>query len=164
MPEPSEQSAEQSSGAGAAIAAVAALGSVLAAASCCLPVLPFVLAAGFAGGSTLLDAARPYLLGASVLFIALGFYQARRAKQCRRKPSKAGAILLWMSAAIVGASIFFPQTMANAAANLFAFSGGQPPAGQPALQNLDAENLAAIESRFNAAKDDVRVLLLLSPT
>ena len=33
-----------------AVASVAAIGSVLAASSCCLPVLPFVFAAGVAGG------------------------------------------------------------------------------------------------------------------
>lgn len=102
------------------IAGLAALGSVLAASSCCLPLLPFVFAAGFAGGSALFAAARPYLLGASVLFIAYGFYQARRAKQCHRKPSVPALLVLWFSALIVAISIFFPQVMANAAANLLA--------------------------------------------
>lgn len=107
-------------GSAAVIASIAAIGSVLAASSCCLPILPFVMAAGFAGGSALLSAARPYLLGASILFIALGFYQARRAKQCHSRPSVIGFALLWISTVFVVFSIFFPQIMANAAANLLA--------------------------------------------
>ena len=65
---------------GTLAAAISAVGSVLAAATCCLPVLPFVLAAGTAGTATFLfsfvSALRPYLLGVSVLFIALGFIKA----------------------------------------------------------------------------------------
>lgn len=100
------------------LAGLAAIGSVLAASSCCLPILPFLLAAGFAGGSAFLAAARPYLMGASVFFIAYGFYEARRAKRCRRRPKLIASILLWLSAVFVVLSIFFPQLMANAAANL----------------------------------------------
>jgi hypothetical protein len=51
-----------------------------------------------------------------------------------------------------------------AAAGLYLYGGGQTPAGQPPLQNLSAHNLGEMKSEFNAAKDDVRVLLLLSPT
>ncbi len=50
------------------------------------------------------------------------------------------------------------------AAGLYFYGGSQVPAGQPPLQNLTAQNAAEFESEFNAAKDDVRVLLLLSPT
>jgi len=105
-------------GTGAALASVAAIGSVLAASSCCLPVLPFMMAVGLAGGSAFLVAARPYLLAASVLFVAFGFYQTRRAKKCRRRPSVISSALLWMSAGLVFLSIFFPQLLANAAASL----------------------------------------------
>ncbi|HWF46643.1 MAG TPA: hypothetical protein VG168_06540 [Bryobacteraceae bacterium] len=101
-----------------ALVSIAAIGSVLAASSCCLPVLPFALAAGIAGGSTLLTAARPYLMGLSVLLIAYGFYQARRAKQCKRRPNIIGSLLLWFSAIFVFISIFLPQVMANALADL----------------------------------------------
>jgi hypothetical protein len=106
------------SGAQTALASVAAIGSVIAASSCCLPILPFVAAAGFAGGSAFLSAARPYLLGISVLFIAYGFFQARRAKQCLRKPGTVALLLLWISTAFLAISIFLPQMIANAAADL----------------------------------------------
>jgi len=103
-----------------ALASVAALGGVIAASSCCLPILPFVFAAGFAGGSAVLMALRPYLLGASVLFVAYGFWQARRAKQCHARPNILSSILLWASAVFVMLSIFFPRVVANAAASLAA--------------------------------------------
>ena len=106
------------SSARAALAAIGAIGSVLIALSCCLPVLPFLLAAGFAGTSAFLSAARPYLLGASILFIAYGFYQASQAKKCRRRPSVLASVLLWVAAVFVIISIFFPQLIANAAANM----------------------------------------------
>jgi hypothetical protein len=79
-----------------------------------------MMAAGLAGGSTFLFAARPYLLAASVLLIAFGFYQARRGKKCQRRPGFISSVLLWVSAGFVFLSIFFPQAMANAAASLLA--------------------------------------------
>ena len=51
-----------------------------------------------------------------------------------------------------------------AAAGLYLYGGGQVPAGQPALQNVSIQSVGQIKNHFNAAKDDVRVLLLLSPT
>jgi hypothetical protein len=56
-----------------------------------------------------------------------------------------------LTALLVGALVYF-------------YGGSQPPAGQPPLQSLTAQNVAEIKNEFNAAKDDVRVLLLLSPT
>jgi hypothetical protein len=97
--------------------AISAVGSILAAATCCLPVLPFVLAAGTASTATFLSsfvsALRPYLLGVSVLFIALGFYQSRRASQCNCKPSVLSQVVLWASALIVAISILLPQAFAD---------------------------------------------------
>ena len=107
-------------GARTTLASLAAVTSVLAASSCCLPVLPFMMAAGFAGSTVFLGAARPYLLAASVLSIAYGFYQSSRAKKCRRKPGWISSTLLWVSATLVLLSVFFPQLMANAAADLLA--------------------------------------------
>jgi hypothetical protein len=105
-----------SSGAGTIAASLAAIGSVLTATSCCLPLLPFVMAAGLAGTSAFLTLLRPYFLLGSIVFIALGFYQARRARKCNRRTSVAASVLLWVSSAFVLISIFFPQIMANAIA------------------------------------------------
>jgi hypothetical protein len=93
---------------------------VLAASSCCLPIFPFVFAAGVAGSSAFLTALRPYLLGLSVVFVGYGFYQAWRAKRCRSRPGIVSSVLLWSSALFVVVSIFFPQVLADAAANLIA--------------------------------------------
>ena len=101
-----------------ALVSIAAIGSILAASTCCLPVLPFVAAAGLAGGSTFLSASRPYLLGLSVVLIGFGFYRALRGKKCSNRPSVISAILLWVSAVFVFVSIFFPQAMANVTADL----------------------------------------------
>jgi len=50
-------------------------------------------------------------------------------------------------------------------AGLFYFYGGQEaPSGQPPLRTLTVQNVADVKNDFNAAKDDVRLLLLLSPT
>jgi len=160
-----DSEAPQSAAKPIAMVSMAALGSVLAASACCLPLLPFAIAAGFAGGSAFFLAARPYLLGASVLFIAFGFYQARQAKKCRRKAGFAAPALLWISTAIVVLSILFPQAMANAAADLLSHGGATPaPRGQPPLVSLTADNLTGLRDAFNAAKDEVRVMVLLSPT
>src|SRR6266851_4691179 len=101
-------------------ASLAALGSVVLASSCCLPLLPFLFAAGAAGTSVFFVRIRPFLLAASVLMIAFGFYQRWRAKQCNCKPNLLSAILLWFSAIVVFVFIFFPQTIANLLANLLA--------------------------------------------
>jgi hypothetical protein len=46
--------------------------------------------------------------------------QAGRARQCQRKPSLLSRLILWTATAVVIAAIFFPQVMANAAADLLA--------------------------------------------
>jgi len=102
------------------IASLAALGSVIAASSCCLPLLPFLLAAGTAGTSAFFTRFRPYLLVLSVLLIAFGFYKAWRAKQCNRRPGRISTALLWFSAIVVFVFIFFPQVVANLLADLLA--------------------------------------------
>ncbi len=101
-------------------ASLAALGSVVLASSCCLPLAPFLLAAGTAGSSAFFVKLRPFLLAGSVLFVAFGFYQRWRAKQCQCRPNLLSTILLWMSAVVVLASILFPQAIANFVANLVA--------------------------------------------
>jgi len=47
---------------------------------------------------------------------------------------------------------------------LYSSSAGHTPQGQLPLQALTAQNIAEIREQFNTSKDDVRVLLLLSPT
>ena len=94
-------------------ASLGALGGVIAASSCCLPLPPFLLAASAAGSSAFFVKVRPFLMAVAVLSVAFGFYQSWRAKQCQRKPGVLSTVLLWCSAAVVFASLFFPQAMAN---------------------------------------------------
>jgi hypothetical protein len=51
-----------------------------------------------------------------------------------------------------------------AAVVFYLYGGSQTPAGQAPLENVTAENVAEVKNAFNAANEDVRVLLLLSPT
>ena len=50
------------------------------------------------------------------------------------------------------------------AAVVYLYGGGQAPSGQPPLRNLTAQSTREIKNEFNTAKDEPRVLLLLSPT
>jgi hypothetical protein len=102
------------------VASLAALGSVVVASSCCLPVLPFLFAAGAAGTSAFVGKLRPYLLVLSVSLIAFGFYKSWRVKQCNCKPSRISTFLLWFSAVVVFAFILFPQVIANLVVDLLA--------------------------------------------
>jgi len=102
------------------VVSLAALGSVIAASSCCLPLLPFIFAAGAAGTSAFIAQLRPYLLVLSVLLIAFGFYKSWRAKQCNCKQSRISTFVLWFSAIVVFVVIFFPQVIANMVADLLA--------------------------------------------
>ena len=114
------QATSKSESRGTVIASLAAVGSVIAASSCCLPLLPFLFAAGAAGTSAFVAQLRPYLLVLSVLLIAFGFYKSWRAKQCNCKPSRISTFLLWFSAFVVFIFIFFPQVIANLVADLLA--------------------------------------------
>jgi len=45
------------------------------------------------------------------------------------------------------------------------YSGGRKtPANQPPLSDLNIESLATFKNQFNLASDQVRIVLLLSPT
>jgi hypothetical protein len=114
------QATGKSESRGTVVTSLAALGSVIAASSCCLPLLPFLFAAGAAGTSAFVAQLRPYLLALSVLLIAFGFYTAGRAKQYNCKPSRISTFLLWFSAIVVFVFIFFPQVIANLVADLLA--------------------------------------------
>ena len=115
-----DQATSRSGSKSTMVASVAALGSVIAASTCCLPLLPFLVAAGAAGTSGFFTQLRPYLLVLSVLLIAFGFYKSWRAKQCNCRPSKISTFLLWLSAIVVFVFIFFPQVVASLLADLLA--------------------------------------------
>ena len=118
MVQMTQEPAENTSRSGRTItASLAALGSVILASGCCLPLAPFLLAAGTAGSSAFFVKVRPLLLAGSVLFVAFGFYQRWRAKQCQCKPSLLSTTLLWFSTIVVIVFTLFPQAIANFIAN-----------------------------------------------
>ena len=128
---------------------------------CCLP-LPFLGAAGLAGASVFLSAARPWLLGLSVIFLGAGFFQVYRGMKCRARQSRIALILLGLAAVLVVFMLFFPQVLAGLLADIS--SQQKVPAGQPSLSSLTSENFDQLRTAFNKASGDVRVVLLLSPT
>ncbi|MEO8028992.1 MAG: hypothetical protein ABI823_21105 [Bryobacteraceae bacterium] len=92
---------------------LAAVGSVLAASSCCLPLGTLWLAAGAAGAGAFLDQYRPWLMAASLLLVGYGFFEARRAARCGRNQGWLSRGLLWFSLLFVGVSLLFPQLFAT---------------------------------------------------
>jgi hypothetical protein len=100
------------------LASFAAIGAALLASSCCLPLFPFLAAAGAAGSSAFFVRLRPFLLLLSIALVAWGFYQGWRSKKCNRPPSLLSTILLWLSASIVVSFALFPQVIANLLADL----------------------------------------------
>jgi hypothetical protein len=103
---------------GTVLASLGALGSAILASSCCLPMLPFLAALGTAGTSAFFVKMRPFLVAASLGFIAFGFYEGWHAKRCGRKRSVSSSVLLWISAFLVLVFTLFPQAMANFIANV----------------------------------------------
>jgi hypothetical protein len=128
---------------------------------CCLP-LPFLGAAGLAGASVVLSAARPWLLGLSVILLGVGFFQVYRGMKCRARQSRIALVLLGLAAVLVVSLLFFPQVLAGLLADIS--SQQKVPFGQPSLSTLTPENFDQLRTAFNQASGDVRVVLLLSPT
>ena len=128
---------------------------------CCLP-LPFLGAAGLAGASVVLSAARPWLLGLSVILLGGGFFQVYRGMKCRARQSRIALVLLGLAAVLIVFLLFFPQVLAGLLADIS--SQRQVPVGQSSLFTLTPENFEQLRTAFNVASGDVRVVLLLSPT
>jgi hypothetical protein len=96
---------------GIVAAPIAAIVTSLASLGCCLP-LGF-LGAGLAGVGFLLNPFRPWLLGFSVVLLAFGCFQQKRAARCGAKRSPLSLTLLVLSAGITVVMIFFPQATAT---------------------------------------------------
>ncbi len=84
---------------------------------CCLP-LPFLGAAGIAGASVFLAGARPWLLGFSVILLALGFLQVYRGVRCWARQSKTAIALLSLATVVVVLLLLFPQVIAGLLADI----------------------------------------------
>ena len=91
---------------------IAAIIAALSSLACCLP-LSFVGAAGLLGASATVQALRPWLLGASILLLVVGFGQLYlRRGQCPRR-SRMSVALFWIATTVVLLLILFPQIMAT---------------------------------------------------
>lgn len=97
-------------------APIAAVTGALATLLCCLPI-GLAAAAVTASIAAAVNQLRPWLLGASVVLVALGFFQVYRRNSCERA-NRATLAILWISAAIVATVILFPQVIAGAVADL----------------------------------------------
>lgn len=99
-------------------ASLAAIVSSVATISCCLPI-GFAAALGTGAASAFATTLRPWLLGLSVILIALGFWQQRRAKLCAVKGRMIGKVLLWTAVVVVLGMILFPQEIAGVITDRF---------------------------------------------
>src|SRR5467141_3585695 len=86
----SRKGMKQGSGISASLGAIV---SSLATLGCCLP-LEFAGALGAAGASAFLQKFRPWLLALSIVLLAIGFWQQRRARLCSAKRNYLSAVLL----------------------------------------------------------------------
>ena len=87
--------------------------AALSALVCCLP-FGIVGALGLASISVWIAPLRPWLLGAAVLLLVLGFWQIyRRGNQCSTQRSHITLALFWVAVAVVVLVVVFPQLIAN---------------------------------------------------
>jgi hypothetical protein len=93
---------------GAPAAAIVAALSTLA---CCVP-LGFLGALGFASLSVWAQPLRPWLIGASVVFLGVGFGQLYFRKACTKR-SVTSIVLFWFAALVVILVLLFPQVIAS---------------------------------------------------
>jgi hypothetical protein len=89
-------------------AAVTALSTML----CCLPGSFAAAAATTSVGMFVIDY-QPWFLGASVVLLVIGGLQLPQARRACSTSSKASAVVLCVSAAIVVMSVLFPQLLAG---------------------------------------------------
>lgn len=95
------------------VAPAAAILAALSALACCLP-FGIMGALGLASISVWIAPLRPWLLGAAVLLLVLGFWQIyRRGSRCSTKRSHISVALFWLALAVVVLITIFPQLIAN---------------------------------------------------
>ena len=101
---------------GALSAPLAAMMSSIATLGCCVP-MGFAAALGAGATSAFWTAVRPWLLAVSLLLLALGFWQQRRATQCAPGSRWISNALLWSAVAVWLAVALIPQEIAGFLAN-----------------------------------------------
>ena len=135
------------------IASAGACTTALLSLACCLP-LSIPAAVGLAGVSAFNSQNQIWLIGASVVLLALGAVQLIRRPVCGRR-SRLSMLLLGAAFVMVVGVIAFPQAIAGFMADHLSDHRGAA-VGDLALDDLRRE--------FNAASGSVRVIVMLSPT
>jgi hypothetical protein len=92
--------------------AAAAIVAALSTLACCVP-LGFLGAVGLASMSVWVQPLRPWLLGASVVLLCLGFVQLYFRKSACNRRSTVSLVLFWIAVAVVVLVILFPQVIAS---------------------------------------------------
>jgi len=98
---------------GPIVSSIAAVGSLIAATTCCLPVGTFLVAAGSASAARILVPLRPWLIALSILALVFGFVQTYYRSQCSLRRNWFSILLLWISAILVLVMLLFPQVVAG---------------------------------------------------
>jgi len=93
-------------------APAAAIVAALSTLTNCVP-LGFLGAAGLANMSVWVQPLRPWLLGASVALLCLGFGQLYLKKSACSRRSTVSLILYWIAVAVVVLVSLFPQVIAS---------------------------------------------------
>ena len=146
----------ESSGRGAVLSTIASLASLLAALSCCLPLGTLLMAAGSAGASLFSEKLRPWLLPLSVACLLLAFVQTYFRGRCEFRYRRLRICLLWFSATVVLGMLVMPRYVGSLmAGRLPSFSAAS------ALRDFDQREFIR---EFDAAVDQTRLVVLLSPT
>ncbi len=140
----------------AVISTLASLASLVAALSCCLPLGTLLLAAGSAGVSLFAERLRPWLLAFSAASLVFAFVQTYLRQRCAFRYRRLRTCLLWFSAVMVLGLLVFPQYLS-------AVLAGHIP-HFTATGDLHDFNEREFIRQFDAAADDPRLVLLLSPT
>jgi hypothetical protein len=92
----------------------------------------------------------------SVVLLAWGFWRAYSRKACDSRPARWSRALLWFALTVNAALLLFPQRVANLLA------GAGPASSAAPIFTL--ESVDTLRAEFNAAAEQTRVLVLLSPT
>jgi hypothetical protein len=146
----------QSTGRGAVISTIASLASLLAALTCCLPLGTLLLSAGSAGASLFSEKLRPWLLALSAAALVFAFVQTYFRGRCEFRHRRLRTCLLWFSATVLVGMLVMPRYVSSLMA-------GRLPSFSAASDLRDFDDRQFIRE-FDAALNQTRVVLLLSPT
>jgi membrane-associated HD superfamily phosphohydrolase len=90
----------------------AAIVAALSTLACCVP-LGFLGAVGLVSLSVWVQPLRPWLLGASVALLCVGFAQLYGKKSACVRRSRVSLVLFWTAVVVVVLVILFPQVIAG---------------------------------------------------